>query len=77
MTCLQVAAKKLGLRKQDNTYGTCVPFVEQIFIPLANNAENETTEIMTCSKSQQMHWDHPNEMTPLMYANDTGQISYI
>ena len=51
MTCLQVAAKKLGLRKQDNSYGTCVPFVEQIFIPLANNAENETTEIMTCSKS--------------------------
>ena len=51
MTCSQVAAKKLGLRKQDNTYGTCVPFVKQIFIPLANNAENETTEIMTCSKS--------------------------
>ena len=29
----------------------CAADVEQIFIPLANNAENEITEIMTCSKS--------------------------
>ena len=29
----------------------CAADVEQISIPLANNAENEITEIMTCSKS--------------------------
>ena len=29
----------------------CAADVKQIFIPLANNAENEITEIMNCSKS--------------------------
>ena len=29
----------------------CAAYVKQIFIPLANNAENEITEIMNCSKS--------------------------
>ena len=50
MACSKSAANALGLYKQDNTNSMCC-CVEQISIPLANNAENEITEIMTCSKS--------------------------
>ena len=38
-----------------NTNDICAVDVEQIFIPLANNAENE--------------------ITPMVYADDTGQIT--
>ena len=51
MTCSELAAKALGLCKQDNTNTTCAADVEQIIIRLANNVVNEITEIMTCSKS--------------------------
>ena len=51
MTCSKSAFNALGLRKQDNTNGICAADVKEIVIPLANNAENEITEIMTCSKS--------------------------
>ena len=50
MTCSKSAANALGLRKQDNTNGTCTADVEQIIIWLANNTVNEITKIMTCSK---------------------------
>ena len=42
--------------------------VEKIIIWLANNTVNKITEIMTCSKST------ANEMRPMVYADDTGQI---
>ena len=51
MTCSKSAANVLGLRKQDNTNGTCAANVEGIIIWLANNTINKITEIMTCSKS--------------------------
>ena len=75
MTWLKSAANALGLRKQNNTNDIYAADVEQISILLANNVENEITKIMTCSKPQQMHRDHANNMTPMLYADDTGQIT--
>ena len=46
----KVSTNALGLHKQDNTITTCAADVEQIIIRLANNAVNEITKIMTCSK---------------------------
>ena len=57
------------------TLMVCAAVVEQISIPLTNNVVNEITEIMTCSKSQQMHQDYANERTPMVYPDDTGQIT--
>ena len=51
MTCSKSAANARRLRKQDNTNDICAADVEQISIPLANNDENEITEIKTCSKA--------------------------
>ena len=51
MTCSKSAANARRLRKQDNTNDICAADVEQISIPLANNDENEITEIMTRSKA--------------------------
>ena len=40
----------LGFLKQDNNNDTCAANVEHIIFRLANNAVNEITEKMTCSK---------------------------
>ena len=70
MICSKLAANTLGLSKQDNTNGTCATDVEQIIIWLANN----TVKKITVVQSQQPHRDHANETTPIVYADDTGQI---
>ena len=75
VTWSKSATNALGLCKQDNTNDIYAADVEQISIPLANNVENEITKIMTCSNSQQIHRDHANNMTPMLYADDTGQIT--
>ena len=64
----------MGLRKQDNTNGTCAADVEQIIICLASNTLNKITEIMICSKSTANASGHANETTPMVHADDTGQI---
>ena len=72
MTCSKSAANALRLSKQGNTNGTGAADVEKIIIWLANNTAYKITEIMTCS--QTIHQDHANEATPMVYADDTGQI---
>ena len=47
----------------------CAAYVKQIFIPLANNAENEITEIMNCSKSTA-------NSSGLCKRNDTGGVCW-
>ena len=66
----KVGVNVLELIKQDNTNAACVADMEKFIIWLANNTINKITEIMTCPKS---NWDHENKMTPMLYADDTGQ----
>ena len=74
MTCSKSAANALGLSKQDNTNDTCAADVEHIIVWLENNTVNKITEIMTCSKSTDNALDYANQITPMVYTDDTGQI---
>ena len=64
----------MGLRRQDNTNGKCAADLEKIIICLASNTLNKITEIMICSKSTGNALGHANETTPMVHADDTGQI---
>ena len=74
MTCLKSAVNALGLSKQDNTNGACATDVEQIIIWLANNKVNKITKIMTCAKSTANAAGSCKQTTPMVYADDAGQI---
>ena len=71
MICSKSAANALGLSKQDKTNGTCAA---DIIIWLANNTVNKITEIMTCSQSTASALGSCKQTTPMVYADDTGQI---
>ena len=63
MTCSKIAAKTLGLNKQDTTNGTCVAVVEQVIIWLAqqqhtkqNSWNNELFTVNSqCIRIMQRH----------------------
>ena len=80
MTCSETANTLLMQRRQ--TGDTSAADMKQISIWLANKAgqkqitRKQIARTMTCSKSQQpMYLGHANETTPMVHADDTGQIT--
>ena len=49
--------------------------IKQIGFWLANKAGNKQLEQWPFKSQQPMYYSHANEMTPMVYADDTGQIN--